>query len=205
MATTAWIGGGSSVKLRLIVRQFGQRGANPLFRAVDRAEAVAMTVLIAVSVVAWLVVAILAGRWADHETRLTQLADRGVHPVWATQLESGAEAATASELDMAWVPAEWKLPDGREGHGPIAVALNSRAGQRTEIFINPHGQQVRPPLDSADVYDQVAFTVFSTTIGFGILFAVAYGGVRFVFNRRRMAGWQRDWDAVGPTWLRQDG
>jgi hypothetical protein len=193
------------VKLRLIVRQFSRRGANPLFRAVDRAEAVAMTVLIAAFAVAWLVVAILAGRWADHETRLVQLADRGVHPVLATQLESGAEAATASELDMAWVPAEWRLPGGREGHGSIAVALNSRAGQRTEIFVNPQGQQVRPPLDTADVYDQVAFTVFSITMGFGLLFALGYGGLRFVFNRRRMADWQRDWDAVGPTWLRQDG
>jgi hypothetical protein len=193
------------VKLRLIVQQFLKRGANPLFRAVDRAEAIAMTVLVCASVVAWLVVAILAGRWADHETRLAQQADRGVHAVWATQLESGAEATSATELNMAWVPGEWKLPSGREIHGQLAVALNSKVGQRTQIFVDPQGQQVRPPLDSADVYDQVAFTVFSVTMGFGVLFAVAYGGVRVVFNRRRMAGWQRDWDAVGPTWLRQGG
>jgi hypothetical protein len=205
MATTAWIGGGSSVKLRLIVQQLLQRGTNPLFRAVDRAEAIAMTVLIGASVVAWLVVAILAGRWADHETRLAQHAERGVHPVWATQLESGAAAASASELNIAWVPAEWKLPGGREGHGSIAVALNSKFGQQTEIFVDAQGQQVRPPLDSADVYDQVAFTVFSVTMGFGIVGATAYGGVRMLFDRRRMAGWQRAWDAIGPTWSRQGG
>jgi hypothetical protein len=205
MATTAWIGGGSSVKLRLIVQQLSRRSSNPLFRAVDRAEAVVMTMLIVAFVVAWLVVAILSGRWADHETLLAEHAEGDVHPVWATQLESGAQAASTPELDMAWVPAKWKLPDGRVETGQIAVALNSRTGQQTRIYINAQGQEVRPPLDAADVYDQVAFTVFSVTMGFGLLFALAYGCVRLVFNRRRLAGWQRDWDAVGPTWSRQGG
>jgi hypothetical protein len=202
---TAWIGGGSSVKLRLIIVQLVRRDTNPLFRGVDRAEAVVMTMLVVVSVVAWVVVAILAGRWADHETLAAEHAERGVHPVWARQLESGAEAASSPELGMAWVPAEWKLPDGREGHGQIPVALNSTSGQQTEIFINAQGQEVRPPLDAADVHDQVAFTVFSVTMGFGVVFAISYGCVRLLFDRRRMAGWQRDWDAVGPTWLRQGG
>jgi hypothetical protein len=193
------------VKPRLIVLQLFRRDTNPLLRGVDRAEAVAMTVLIAGFVVAWVMVAILAGRWADHETLAAEHAERGVHPVWATQLESGAQAASPTELNVAWVPAKWNLPGGREGHGEVAVALNSRAGQQTMIFINPQGQEVRPPLTSADVHDQVAFTVFSVTMGFGVAFAIAYGCVRTLFNRRRLAGWQRDWDAVGPTWSRQGG
>jgi hypothetical protein len=205
MATTAWIGGGSSVKQRLIVLQLFRRDTNPLFRGVDRAEAVVITMLVTASVVAWVVVAFLAGSWADHATLAAEHAERGVHPVWATQLESGAQAVSATDLNMAVVPAKWKLPDGREGHGSIAVALNSSAGQQTEIFVNAKGQPVRPPLDAADVHDQVAFTVFSVTMGFGIVFAVGYGCVRLVFNRRRMAAWQRDWDAVGPTWSRQGG
>jgi hypothetical protein len=204
MATTAWIGGGSSVKLRLIALQLFRRDTNPLFRGVDRAEAVVMAMLIAAFVVAWVVVAILAGRWADHETLAAEHADRGVHAVWATQLESGAQAAS-TEFNVAWVPAEWKLPDGREGHGPIPVALNSTVGEQTRIFINAKGAQVRPPLDSADVHDQVAFTVFSVSMGFGVAFAIAYASGRHLFDRRRMAAWQRDWDAVGPTWSRQGG
>ncbi len=205
MATTAWIGGGSSVKSRLIALHLFRRDANPLHRGVDRAEAVVMTMLIAGFVVAWVVAAIFTGRWADQETLAAEHAERGVHPVWATQLESGAQAASMTELNVAWVPAEWKLPGGREGRGQIPVALNSRAGQRTMIFVDPQGQEVRPPLDSADVHYQVAFTVFSITMAFGILFGLAYAGVRLLFNRRRMACWQRDWDAVGPTWSRQGG
>jgi hypothetical protein len=205
MATTAWIGGGSSVKSRLIALQLFRRDTNPLLRGVDRAEAVVMTMLIVGFAAAWLVVAIIAGRWAYHETLAAEHAERGVHPVWATQLESGAQAASATELNVAFVPAEWKLPGGREVTQPIAVALNSRAGQRTMIFIDAQGQLVRPPLTSADVWDQVAFTVFSLTMGFGIAFAIGYGSVRAMFNRRRMADWQRDWDAVGPTWSRQGG
>ncbi len=193
------------MKLRLIVLQLFRRDTNPLFRGVDRAEAVVMTVLIAVFVVIWVVGTVLAGRWADHEMLAAEHAQRGVHAVWARQLESGAQAASSSELTVAFVPGEWKLPDGQEGHGEIPVALNSTAGQQTEIFINAKGQEVRPPLDSADVHDQVAFTVFSVTMGFGVLFAVAYGCTRLLFDRRRMVGWQRDWDAVGPTWSRQGG
>ncbi len=193
------------MKLRLIIQQLGRRDTNPLFRGVDRAEAVVMTVLIAASVVAWVVVATLAGRWADHEMLAAEHAQRGVHLVWARQLESGAEAASTPELSMAWVPAEWKLPGGREGHGQIPVALNSTTGQQTQIYVDAQGQEVRPPIDAADVYDQVAFTVFSVTMGFGVVFATGYGCVRLAFNRRRMAGWQRDWDAVGPTWSRQGG
>jgi hypothetical protein len=205
MATTAWIGGGSSVKSRLIALQSFRRETNPLLRGVDRAEAVVMTMLIAGFVVAWVVVAILAGRWADHATLAAEHAERGVHPVLARQLESGAQAVSTTELNVAWVPAVWKLPDGRQGHGQVAVALNSSAGQQTEIFVNRQGQEVRPPLTSADVHDQVAFTVFSVTMGFGVVFAIAYGCTRLLFNRRRMAGWQRDWEAIGPTWSRQGG
>jgi hypothetical protein len=205
MATTAWIGGGSSVKSRLSALQMFRRDTNPLLRGVDRAEAVVMSILIAVFVVAWVVVAILAGRWAYQSALAAEHAERGVRPVWARQLESGAQAVSATELNVAWVPAVWKLPDGRQGHGQVAVALNSKAGQQTMIFIDPQGQEVRPPLTSADVDDQVAFTVFSVTMGFGVVVAIAYGCTRLLFNRRRMIGWQRDWDAIGPTWSRQGG
>jgi hypothetical protein len=205
MATTAWIGGGSSVKSRLITLQSFRRDTNPLLRGVDRAEAAVITVLIAGFVVAWVITAILAGRWADHETLAAEHAQRGVHPVWARQLESGAQAVSATELSVAFVPAVWNLPGGRQGHGPIAVALNSKAGQETRIFVDAQGQEARPPLTSADVYDQVAFTVFSITMGFGVVFAIGYGCTRGLFNRRRMAAWQRDWEAIGPTWSRQGG
>jgi hypothetical protein len=204
MATTAWIGGGSSVKQRLTALQAFRRDCNPLLRAVDRAEAVAMTAMTAAFVLGWLVIAILAGRWADQQGLLIEHAQGDVHAVMATQLESGAQGADTTGLDGAWVEASWRLPDGHAHHGLLFVALNSKAGQRQLIYVGPNGQPTRPPVTADGVRDQVAFTVFSCTMGIGIVYGLALGTLRLLFNRRRMAGWQRDWDAVGPTWLRQD-
>jgi hypothetical protein len=204
MATTAWIGGGSSVKQRLTALRAFRRDRSPLFRAVDRAEAFVMTVLTVAFVLTWLVTAVVAGRWADQQGLLIEHSQRGVHQVMATQLQSGAEGTDVTGLDGAWVKASWKLPDGRPIHRGLFVALNSKAGQRQLIYVGANGLQTRPPLNADGVRDQVAFTVFSCTMGFAIACVLALGAVRLLFNRRRMAGWERDWAAVGPTWLRQD-
>jgi hypothetical protein len=178
--------------------------SNPLRRAVDRAEAVVTAGLIVAFMAAFVVLEIAAGRWADHDGLVRERSERSVHPVWATQLESGAQA-TASipwAYNTAWVTARWKLPDGQFRTGEITVDLNSMAGQKQEIFINPAGQEVPPPMTSDGVRDQVIFAVFVVTMATGLAFASSYGCVRLLFNRRRMAGWQRAWDAIGPTWSR---
>lgn len=206
MATTAWIGGGSSVKQRLPARtQLFRRDSNPLRRAVDRAEAVTMTALIAAFVIAWLALAVVGGRWADIQGLRQEHAERTAwHPVSATLTESAAQATdSSSQLGVAWVPASWQLPDGQWRSGRIATELNAQAGQKEQIWINAAGQQTRPPLTSAGVRDQVAFTLFSITMAVAVALAVAFGCVRLLFNRRRMAGWSQAWQAIGPTWSRQ--
>jgi hypothetical protein len=204
MATTAWIGGGSSVKQRLISLRAFRSDSNPLFRAVDRAESVVITVLTGALVVTWLALAILAGQWADHQSLLIEHAESSWRPVWATQQESGAQGASTTELDVAWVQATWTS----DGHSHpvkdgIAVPLNSRPGQRWEIYVNRAGQEVGDPLTADGVLDQVAFTEFSVTMGLAIVYGIAFWLVRLLFNRRRMAGWERDWEAIGPSWSHQ--
>jgi hypothetical protein len=191
------------VNRRLPISPLLRWDSNPLRRAVDRAETIVMIGLIAAFAGACVVLAIAAGRWADHNSLLTERSDRGVHPVWATQLKSGAQVATWSEWDVVWVPARWKLTDGQFRTGQVTAELNSKAGQKQQIFINPAGQEVPAPMTSDGVRDQVVSAVLSVTIGAGVAFAIAYGCVRLLFNRRRMAGWQRAWDAIGPTWYRQ--
>jgi hypothetical protein len=202
MATTAWIGGGSSVKQRLTTLRALRRDASPLVRPADRTEALVISVLTVAIVIAWLVTAIVCGRWADQKSLLTEHSDRGVHAVWATEQESAAQVP-ATDWDGAWVPATYTLPGGRQMRVQLAVPLNSRAGQRWSIYVSPSGAVAGPPMTTDGVRDQVAFTVFTLSMGFALVLGVALVVVRLLFNRRRMAGWQRDWDAVGPTWLRQ--
>ncbi len=177
---------------------------NPLLRGVDRAEAIATLALIAICVSACVVLAVIAGRAADRAGLRQERAERSWHPVTATLLQSAAQSAdSSSDLDMAWVRARWPLPGGRERDGQVAAELNAHAGEKVEIWINATGQQTSLPLTSAGVVDQVAFTVFSVIVGIALVVAVATGGVRLLFHRRRMAGWQRAWDAVGPIWSRR--
>jgi hypothetical protein len=191
------------VTQRWLAVQLFRRDSNPLWRAVDRTEATVLRALIVAFLVLWLAVAIVAGRWADQQSIITERAEQGVHSVQATLLESGAQAAVSGEWDVALVRARWPLPDGRTRYGQIATALDAKAGQKQQIFINQAGQQVRPPLNAAGVHDQIAFTVLSVSMLVGVAYAIAFGCVRMMFNRRRMASWQQAWDAIGPTWTRQ--
>jgi hypothetical protein len=204
-AAIAWIGGGSPVThwWRRNAQLF-RLDRNPLRRGVDRAEAIATTALIAICVSTCVVLVVIAGRAADRAGLHQERAERSWHPVIATLLQSAAQSAGSSaQWDMGWVRARWPLPDGRERFGQVATELNARAGDKVQIWINGAGRQTGLPLTSAGVDDQVAFTVFSVIVGMALVLAVATGGVRLLFHRRRMAGWQRAWDAVGPIWSRR--
>jgi hypothetical protein len=50
--------------------------------------------------------------------------------------------------------------------------------------------------------DGIVFAILSVTTATAMVLALAVFGVRALFNRRRMTVWQRDWDAVGPSWSR---
>jgi hypothetical protein len=180
------------------------RDGNPLRRGIDKAEAMAMTLLVVALVIAGPLLAALIGRSADAAAVREQQSERSWQHVQAV-LRQGADQVVASsgEWDVAWVRASWKLPDGRPGSGQLGVPLNARAGQRIWIWVTPAGQITRPPLTSADVIDQVTFATLMVIACWAALLGGGALVVRTVANRRRMAGWQREWEASGPQWLRQ--
>jgi hypothetical protein len=205
MATTVLIGGGAPVNR---LRQCGtwrlRQADNPLRRPVDRTEATAMRVIIAAFVVVWVVAGLFAAHLADAAGLRQQQAESGWHQVRATLQQDAAESAQSSPVwGAAWTVATWPGPGGRIHHGLIATDLNARAGQSEEIWVNAAGQVTRSPLTSADIKDQMAFAVLSVTMVLALLLSIAVISVRLLFDRRRMAGWQRAWDAVGPLWSRR--
>jgi uncharacterized membrane protein len=202
MATTALIGGGPPVN-RLWHCGTWRRDDNPLRRAVDRAERTALTIAIAAFVTVWVLVAVFAGNAAYAAGLRQQQSEHGWHLVRATLTESAAQSAESSPEWAAWTPATWRLPGGQQHRGLVATELNAQAGQQVGIWINAAGQVTRAPLTSADIEDQMAFAVLSVTMVLGVLLSVTVISVRLLFDRRRMAGWQRAWDAVGPLWSRR--
>jgi len=178
---------------------------NPLRRPVDRAESALVTALVSTFVVAWLVLCVLIGLVTyGAGVRLEHTEQYQWHTVQATLTESAAEATgPSSQLGAAFVPARWEYPRGREHTGVVATALNMQAGQKVSIWVNRAGQQTVQPLTSAGIQDQVVFALLVLTAAMAVALAAAVGGVRVLSDRRRMAGWQRAWDQVGPTWSRQ--
>jgi hypothetical protein len=205
MSTSARIGGGEPVKLWWLraARFLGWDG-NPLRRGIDRAESLAMTVLIGVLVIAGPVLAVSVARVADAAALRQQHAEAGWYQARAT-LEQGADESMAngSDWDIAWVEASWTLRDGKVAHGMVPAALDVRAGQHVQIWLTKNGHLTHQPLTETDIRDQVTFAVLLTVTGWAVALALGAVAVRVLANRRRMAGWQREWDVSGPLWSRQ--
>ncbi len=176
---------------------------NPLRRGIDKAEAMAMTFLVAALVIAGPLLAVLVGSSADAASVREQHAEQGWRQEPAV-LEQGADqvVSSAGQFDIAWVEATWKLPGGI-GRGQLGVPLDARAGQRVWIWVTPAGQVTRPPLTSADVVDQVMFATLMVVACWAVLLGISALTVRAMADRRRMASWQREWEVSGPQWLRQ--
>jgi hypothetical protein len=186
------------------VRRLTGQDRNPLRRKVDRTEARAMAAIVVVAVLACIVLGALAGYRADSLGLMAQRAERGWRPVAATLEQSAAQSTTdTSGWEVAWVPARWELPDGQRRSGQVATELDAHAGQKVTIWVNSAGQQTRPPVTSAGVCDGVISAVLSVLLAITIVAIIALGSIRLLCNRRRIAGWQRAWDAIGPTWSRR--
>ncbi len=177
---------------------------NPLRRGIDRAESLAMTVLIGVLVIAGPVLAVSVARVADAAALHQQHAEAGWYQARAT-LEQGADESVSdgSDWDVAWVKARWTRRDGRVEEGQVPTALDARAGQFVPIWLTQAGHLTHAPLSESDIRDQVTFAVLLTVTGWAVALALGALAVRVLANRRRMAGWQREWDVSGPLWSRQ--
>jgi hypothetical protein len=177
---------------------------NPLRRPVDRAAAVSISVVLLIGLLGAPVVGVVAGRIADAVGIREQQAERSWQQEPVTLTES-ADQVPPSDISWgaAWVRAAWTAPDGQHRTGLVATELNARVGQRITETMTPSGDLTPERLTAADVRDQVAFVVISALMALGLVLGLAAGVLELVFNRRRIAGWQRAWDAVGPHWSRQ--
>ncbi len=161
-----------------------------------------MTALLVAAIAACVVLGLLAGHRAYSAGLAQQRAERGWRPAIATLEQSAAQSALDAGWDVAMVPARWQAPDGQHRSGQVATDLDAHAGQKVTIWVNSAGQQTTPPLNSVGVCYQVISAVLWVLMAVAVGAAGAVGGIRLICNRRRMAGWQRAWDTVGPTWSR---
>jgi hypothetical protein len=175
---------------------------NPLRRHVDKLEFAVVVCLVFGFLVAAPLLAISAvghvraagARQMQSEANWTQV------PAVLTQGAREGLVGLDGEWDTSWVTASWTAPDGARRNGLVAVELNARAGQHVMEWVTQTGQLSPPKLTVAGLADQETMAAIAVSAGLAVLLSITACAVRVVANRRRMADWTKEWEAIEPRW-----
>lgn len=179
---------------------------NPLRRRTDRIASYGAIVLLAVFLVATPLLSVAAAHWGARAAASQQHAQRGWHQVTAVLLQRAPVVATpVGGTAASWAPARWTAPGRGEQTGFIAATGGAPAGSRSPIWVDASGQYAGQPLSRAGADAEVIGLVAGVPVGVAVVLACAGYLGRRVLDRRALAGWGADWDAIGPRWTRQFG
>jgi hypothetical protein len=67
-------------------------------------------------------------------------------------------------------------------------------------WVTQTGQLSPPKVTAADIADREIMAAIAVPVGLAVLLSITACVVRVVANRRRMAGWTKAWEAIGPRW-----
>jgi hypothetical protein len=175
---------------------------NPLRRYVDKLESAFVVSL----VVAFLVAAPLLGIFAVRDVGAAGARQLRTEATWVQRPATLTEGAASGvigvdgEFDTSWVMATWTARDGVSQSGPVAVQLNARAGQHVMLWMTRTGQLTPPKLTAAGIRDREVMAALAVCAGLAVVLSITAGVVRVLVNRRRIAGWTKAWEAIGPRW-----
>ncbi|OBI90093.1 hypothetical protein [Mycobacterium sp. 1245805.9] len=167
-------------------------GLNPLVRTADRVEALLLVFAFVVSIVALPVAAAVGTAVHDSRSRVYAAQAQTHQKVTATVTGNSDADRKLSSARVA-APARWVV-EGTERTGLVVVERNAKPGDRVDIWVDEQGMPVGKPVFSA--VDEAVAT--GTAIWFGVVIgaAVLFGMARILIDRKRHAGWQRDFDRM---------
>lgn len=172
---------------------------NPLRRRSDRVEAAVLAGLLAGFLTGAPILAIAAGRMTDANELRQQHSERSWRQVPATLLVNPAAVAAFGSSD-AWVPARWPAPDHRTRRGVIELDALPAAGRQVRVWTDAAGRLTSAPLTRSAIQLDVTLAVLIAPAVLAVVLLAAGGSARLILNRRRLADWDRAWDAMGPRW-----
>jgi len=145
-------------------------------------------------------VGVVAARAAD-ETFARQRADRA--PVRAMLLvdvprATGARGTVYS--DRAAAKVRWTATDGTRRTGSTLVDAGLTAGSPVTVWTNRRGDLTSRPPDPTDAAVEAGFLGAGAGLALSGLVVGAAAVARWRLDRRRIEGWAREWDTVGPEW-----
>jgi hypothetical protein len=190
------------MRWQAVARLRGVRGwwpdRNPLRRRCDRAEAAIVTVLVAVFVAGAPLLALAAGRQAhDGGPRPGHAQRARWHQVPAV-LRTATLQRFAPSPATAW--AQWTGPGGVQHTARVPAPAGFAAGAIVTVWVDAAGRLATPPAQPgphdgrAPAEGMVAVLLLAELLwGAGL-------AARGVVDRRRLAAWDAEWRAIGPTW-----
>jgi len=187
---------------RWLAARLGLDG-NSLRRRSDRIAAFATVGLLAVFLVAAPIAAVFAGHWAYRWSVGQQQDQRSWREVTAVLLQKAPVEPGCFDASGSWTLARWTPPGERARDGVIPVPAGMPAGSRVRIWLDRSGGWAGPPIGAQMVVVRVATAVTATIIMIATVLAAVASVGQWLLDRRRLAGWEADWNAVGPQWTRE--
>jgi hypothetical protein len=175
---------------------------NELRRWSDRIEAWFLLGLMITFVPLAAIAAISAARWVQAdgtrelgaELRLTQVSAVLVR-------DAPAEDTIAPVTISRLVPARWTA-GGTLHTGAIPAVPGTQAGTSVRIWVNAAGKAQQPPLTSSQLSARVAIAAVGAALAVAVGMLLAWSGLRWLLDRRRLAAWGASWSMIGRSWTR---
>jgi hypothetical protein len=181
--------------------------ANPLRRRSDVVAAWLLPAAILIFVGLCPVIYAVIGMRVRADNAAAQRAEATWHHVEGTLVQAAAGPQQQGSGANSWTvlaPVRWVV-DGQSHEADIYVASDSPAGSHVPVLLNQAGKLEMPPLTAAQVENRVFVDTLVALAALAVLLACLKWGIRRVLDRRRLAGWEAEWLAVGPRWSRQQG
>jgi hypothetical protein len=187
---------------RRLTARLGLDG-NPLRRGTDRIAACGAAGLLAVFLAGAPVLSVAAGHWVSRAAATEQHGQQAWREVMAELLQVAPVGPGYYAVSDSWALARWTFPDRGTREGLIPAAAGMPSGSRVRIWVDASGRWAGLPLSPQTALFRVAGAVVTApAVLAAVLLGIGYLSRR-VLDWRRLAGWEADWNSVGPRWTRQ--
>jgi hypothetical protein len=171
-------------------------------RASDRAETAVLALLAAAFLAGAPFAAMASGAWAhaagDREQAAQEASRHMVPAMTLTAASPGAPGDSGAALAPD-AKARWLAPDGAMITDEIAVPAGTAAGTTVRIWVTRDGTPTQPPLLDSQVSDQADLAEVGAVTALALTLTVAGAATRRSLDKRRMAAWDAEWRAAGPS------
>ena len=178
---------------------------NPLRRGTDRAEAwiriaLVLAFLIGAPLAVW-----AAGRWAGSVApTATHMQQAGERRVPATLLQGApGDPDSFTMMSLSWARARWAVPGGSVRTGYVEAPAGSRAGRTVQVWLDRSGTPTEPPWSRGQARSWTLMIAVLAPILLALVLLAVMGIFGHILHRRRLAGWEHAWSAVGPHWTQR--